>query len=302
MSVPSGVPPGARRSPQPQGYTLWILGDQRAVLRDAYHTFLTLRWSASIALIALAFFAINLGFAGIYFAIGGVEGARDGSFWDVFVFSVQTLGTIGYGVMVPRSTGANAVMIVESITSIMFAALSTGLLFAKFSRPTARVAFTSCAVITQHDGKRTLMFRVGNRRSNVIVEATLRVIAGMLVVTAEGDKFYRMHDLRLVRDRMAGMRRGWNVMHVIDETSPLYGLDAAALDRAEVELEVSLVGYDSITMQAVHALHQYSDRQLKIGYRFVDTLRALPGGDVVVDLRQFDVIVPDDRPRDSVAA
>jgi inward rectifier potassium channel len=302
MSAPSGVPRDARPSRQPQGYTFWVIGDRRALLRDAYHTFLTLRWSASIVLIALAFVTINLGFATIYDLVGGVEGARPGSFWDAFVFSVQTLGTIGYGVMTPRSTGANAVMIVESITSIIFAALSTGLLFAKFSRPTARVEFTSRAVVAMHDGQPTLMFRVGNRRSNVIVEATLRVIAGMLTVTREGDRFYKMHDLRLVRDRMAGMRRGWNVMHVIDATSPLHGLDADGLARAEVELDVSLVGYDSITMQTIHALHTYTDQQIKLGHRFVDTIRTLPDGDIIIDLRQFDAIVPDGKPRDSVAS
>ncbi len=302
MSAPPGLPRGARANRLPQGYTFWVVGDERALLRDAYQNFLTMRWSASIGFIVLAFFAVNLAFAAVYFAVGGVDGARAGSFWDVLLFSVQTLGTIGYGVMVPKSDAANAVMIVESITSIVFAALATGLLFAKFSRPTARVAFTSVAVITQHEGQRTLIFRLGNRRSNIIVDATLRVTASLTRVTKEGENFYKMVDLQLVRDRMSELGRGWIVMHVIDETSPLHGMDAAALAKAEVEIGVSLLGYDSITMQTIHSSRVYTDKQIKIGHRFRDTLSTLPNGDYMLDLRQFDATVPDSEPRDSVAA
>jgi inward rectifier potassium channel len=134
------------------------------------------------------------------------------------------------------------------------------------------------------------------------VDASLHVIASKTTLTAEGETFYKMHDLRLERDRMSGMRRGWTVMHVIDESSPLHGMDAAAMAKAEVEIEVSMIGYDDVTMQAVHASRVYTDAQIKFGYRFADTMKTLPDGDIFVDLRLFDVIVPDDKPRDSVAA
>jgi inward rectifier potassium channel len=294
------IPKGARPVRQQQGYTFWMIGDERMILRDAYHSFLRARWSTAITLIAAGLVAVNVIFAALYEIVGGVENARPGSFWDAFVFSVQTLGTIGYGVMNPRSDAANSIMMVESVTGVIVIALVTGLVFAKFSRATARVAFTSRAVITMHDGRRTLMFRVGNRRSNVIVEAHVRLIAAMLTKTAEGRNFYKMHDLPLVRDRMAGMRRGWTVMHVIDEASPLHGKDAAALAAAELEIEVSLIGFDDVTMQTVHSLHQYGDRDVVHDHSFVDTMRLLPNGDLVVDLRQFDSIVPDGQSRDSV--
>jgi inward rectifier potassium channel len=301
MSAPPDLPPGARRVPQPQGYAFWIVGDERAVLRDAYHSFLRARWGVSLGLIALGFFLVNLAFAVVFWRIGGFSDGS-ASFFDAVSFSVQTLATIGYGVMNPKTDAANTVVILESIASIIFTALATGLVFAKFARATARVGFTRHCVITSHEGKPTLMFRAGNRRSNVIVEAHMHVVAGLLRVTAEGERFYKLHDLKLVRDRMAGMRRGWSVMHVIDETSPLHGLDAQGMQRAEVELEVSLTGLDDVTMQTVHALHIYTDDKIRFGYRFLDTLRSLPNGDMLVDLRQFDAIVPDSDPRDSVAA
>ena len=298
----SEIPKGARPVRQPQGYTFWVVGGERAVLRDAYHTYLRLPWLASLGLIALALLLVNLVFATLYYTLGGVDGMRTGSFFEAFVFSVQTLGTIGYGAMAPKSAVANTIMIVESVTSVIVIALATGLVFSKFARATARVAFSTNALITRHEGKPTLMFRCGNRRANVIVEAHLRVVASITRLTAEGETFYKLHDLLLVRDRMAGMRRGWSVMHVIDEASPLHGMTTPAdLDKAEIELEISLVGLDDVTMQTVHAIHTYTDRQILFGHRFLDTLRPMPNGDMLVDLRNFDRTVPDPGARDSVS-
>jgi len=287
------VPAGARPVRQPQGYTFWMIGDERAVLRDAYHTFLRMPWAGSLLLIAAGFVAVNLVFATIYTAIGGVDNVRPGSFWDALVFSVETLATIGYGVMNPKSDAARIVMIVEAIVSVIVMALATGLVFTKFARPTARVAYSSRAVIAVHDRTPTLMFRVGNRRSNTIVQAQVRVSCAMTTTTAEGRPFYKLHDLTLVRDRITGLRRGWVIMHVVDDKSPLHGLDAAALAKAEVELEVSIVGLDDITTQTVHTSHVYTDKDIALGHRFVDMMHALPDGDMVLDLRNFDATEPD---------
>ena len=303
MSAPIELPAGARKVPQAGGYNFWVVGEQRAFLRDAYHNFLRMRWSASLALIAAGFFAVNLVFAAAYFTIGGVENMPPGSFWKALVFSVETLGTIGYGVMSPSSRAAEIVMMVEAVTGLIVTALATGLVFTKFARATARVAFTTNLVITTFEGKPTLMFRLGNRRANVIVQAHLAVTVSLTRVTQEGEMFYKMHDLKLVRDHMAGMGRGWVVMHVIDETSPLWGMDAAALKAAEAEVQVSLTGLDDVTMQTVHSMHIYEDDKIKFGHRFGDTMRPLAGTqDYVLDLRQFDVVLPDATPRDSVRA
>lgn len=303
MSAPIELPSGARQVPQSGGYNFWVVGEQRAFLRDAYHNFLRMRWSASLALIAAGFFAVNVVFATVYVLIGGVDNMPAGSFWNALVFSVETLGTIGYGVMSPKSAPAEIVMMIEAVTGLIVTALATGLVFTKFSRATARVAFTSNMVITPFEGKPTLMFRLGNRRANVIVQAQLSATLSLTIVTQEGETFYKMHDLKLVRDRMAGMGRGWVVMHVIDETSPLWGMDAAALKKAEAEVQVSLTGLDDVTMQTVHSMHVYEDDKIKFGHRFSDTMRPLAGTqDYVLDLRQFDVVVPDSTPRDSVAA
>ena len=298
MLSPSGLPRGARQVHQ-QGSTFYVLGDDRRPIRDAYHSFLKAPWGVSLAMIAIGFFAVNVVFAIVYLIVGGVGGST-GSFMDALSFSVQTMATIGYGVMHPDSTGATTVMIVESMTSIVVTALATGLVFAKFSRPTTRVAFSKQAVITTFDGRPTLMFRVGNRRGNVIVEAQLHVVAVLTTRTAEDELFYKAHDLTLVRDRQVGMTRGWTVMHVIDPASPLHGLDATGLERAELDIFIALTGIDDTTMQSVHAVHNYSDTDVSIGSRFEDTITPLTDGTFVVDLSKFDAIVPESTPRVSV--
>jgi inward rectifier potassium channel len=294
------LPATARKVTQ-QGSTFYVIGDDRAVLQDAYHTFLRLPWSATLGVIAVGFFAVNLVFAALYFAIGGVTGA-DGSFFDALSFSVETLATIGYGAMYPTSTAAHTVMIFESIVSLILTALATGLVFTKFARPTTRVAFSRSAVITQHEGNRTLVFRASNRRSNVIVEATIHVVAVFTTTTLEGKLFYKAVDLPMVRDRQVGMTRGWTLMHVIDQQSPLFGADTARLAQLELELYIALTGIDDVSMQTVHALHKYTDDQIRVDHHFEDTLRALDNGDFVVDLTKFDVVVPDPVTRDSVRA
>lgn len=296
----SAVPAGARKVRQ-HGSTYYVIGDERQYLRDAYHTFLNLPWVAALALIAIAFFVFNLAFAVVYVEIGGIH-SSDGSFSDALSFSVQTMATIGYGVMHPESNPATGAMIIESMFGIVFTALTTGLVFAKFSRPNTRISFSHDVVITNFEGKRTLMFRVGNRRSNVIVEAQLHVTANMTTLTAEGETFYKSIDLNMVRDRQVGMTRGWTVMHVIDETSPFHGMSDLDLAKAETEIFIALTGIDSITNQTVHSMHQYADSNIRFGYRFEDTLQPLPDGLFVVDLRNFDVIVPDTTPRVSVRA
>jgi inward rectifier potassium channel len=292
------LPRTARRVNQ-QGSSFYVIGDERALLRDAYHIFLRLRWSVSIGLIAAGFAATNVVFAALYYLVGGVAGT-DGSFFDALSFSVQTLATIGYGAMYPQSQAATAIMAVQSIASLILTALATGLVFSKFARPSTRVAFSRHAVITQHEGQRTLIFRAGNRRSNVIVEATIHVVAVFTTTTSEGKLFYKAVDLPMVRDRQVGMTRGWTVMHVVDERSPLHGASADQLKQLEMELYIALTGIDDITMQTVHAIHKYTDDQIRVDHHFEDTLIALDNGEFVVDMTRFDAVVPDAAARDSV--
>ena len=268
-----------------------VVGAAPPTFRDAYHAFLRMPWSLALALIAAAYLALNAAFAAAYLLAGGIAGARPGSFFDAFAFSVQTMGTIGYGAMYPSSTVANTIVIVESVSGLVVTALATGLVFAKFARITARVVFSRHAVITAMEGRPTLMLRVGNERANHILEAQLRVTLVRREVTREGQLFYRMYELPLVRDRSSALSRSWSVMHVIEEESPLFGMDAASMAATESELLVTLVGMDDTSLQPVHARKTYADADVVWNARHVDILHE-EAGTLVVDLRRFHDLEP----------
>jgi inward rectifier potassium channel len=202
------------------------------------------------------------------------------------------MGTIGYGSMYPTSVAANTVMIVESVTSLIVTAVATGLVFAKFSRSSARIAFSRAAAIGPMDGVPTLMLRVGNERGNQILEATVRVSLLRTEHLKEGTTFYRMYDLQLARERSPAMARSWTVLHRIAEGSPLYGVTPESAARDEVELIVSVVGTDDTSLQPVHARKQYVDKDIVWGARHSDVLSEDDGGNLILDVRKFHDIEP----------
>ncbi len=277
----------ASAPPTPPATDVVVIGAPRQTLRDFYHLFLRVSWTTALASIVVAWIGLNAVFGGVYVAIGGVAGTHGRSFWDAFCFSVQTMGTIGYGSMYPTSVAANVCMITESVTSLVVTALATGLIFAKFSRSTARVVFARHAVIGPMDGVPTLMIRVGNERGNSILEATSRLVLIRTEKLKEGHTFYRMVDVKLSRERSPAMARSWTVMHPITPDSPLYGATPESLAKDEIELVVTLVGTDDTSLQLVHARARYTDREILWGARHADVLSERPDGTIVLDIRRF---------------
>src|SRR5277367_4056541 len=192
----------------PEWRTTVVVGRRRWGLRDAYHFLLRATWWVDISLITATFLGANLVFACAYRALGGVANARPGSFADAFFFSVQTMGTIGYGEMFPVSMAANLLVTSEAVFGLVLTALATGLVFAKFAAVRPRMVFAPRAVITPLDGVPTLMVRVGNERGNYIAEVEVRLTLMRTERTLEGRTLYRMRDLVLVRSRSPAFSRG----------------------------------------------------------------------------------------------
>src|SRR3954452_13143983 len=192
---------------------------------DFYHALLRMNWPQVTALFVVAFTLFNLVFGCLYWLdprgiqAGGaaVEAAR---FWQAFFFSVQTIATIGYGNLYPVTAYANVVVVVEITLGILFFAIVTGIAFARFSRPTARILFSRVAVIDRVDGIPTLMFRAANLRHNLVFEARASVSV-LMDETVDGMSFRRFKDLALVREANPVFTLTWTVMHPIDEHSPI---------------------------------------------------------------------------------
>jgi inward rectifier potassium channel len=273
-------------------YQIQVVGHRPTPLRDFYHALVRMPWWATFATIGAVFLAANGLFGLGFLATGGVAHAARGSFVDAFYFSVQTMGTIGYGAMYPESHRANMLVVFESLVSLIFTALATGLVFAKFSRSTARLEFSREAVIGPVNGVPTLAIRVGNARGNQIVDTQIRVMVVRTEQLEEGGTFYRMIDLALTRKRALTLSRSLTVQHPIDAASPFYQLSPEEARRRELEIHVLVVGLDDTTMQTVHGLHQYYTPQIRWGARHADVLSQPNEQLVVLDLRRFHDVEP----------
>jgi inward rectifier potassium channel len=261
---------------------------------DWYHRLVGTTWPRFLGALAGGYFAVNALFACAYLAVpGAVAHARAGSFTDAFFFSVQTLATIGYGTMYPQTFYANVVVALESTVGILSLALLTGLTFAKFSRPTARVLFTRSAIVTVRDGTPSLLFRMANARRTQIVEAHARVILARQERTHEGEAVRRLYDLTLVRGETPVFALTWTAIHPITPASPLHGATPESLAADDVEIVVTLVGIDETLSQTVHARWSYLPEDIRWGGRFADVLSFLPDGRRRVDYTRFDHVEAD---------
>ena len=269
-----------------------VIGAKRPPLGDLYHAFLRASWPAALGAIVAGYLGLNACFALAYRLLGGVRGAQPGSFADAFYFSVQTMGTIGYGAMFPATRAANVLVVMESVCGLIVTAVATGLVFSKFSLTTSRLVFAERAVIGIMDGVPTLMLRLGNERSNRIIEALVRVSMVRTERTREGMVFYRMYDLLLTRERSPAMSRSWTALHPITAASPLHGQTPASLAADEVELFVTVVGIDDTSLQSVHARYRYTDDYIVWGARHADVLSEDPDGTLVLDLHKFHELTP----------
>ena len=262
-------------------------------LGDLYHRTLRMGWCSFLLAGVALYIAANALFAALYLIEpGAVANARPGSFADAFFFSVQTMATIGYGQMVPATLYANLVVTIETAVGLMFLALATGLVFARFSRPTARILFSRVAVIGPYNGAPTLSFRLANQRSNQILEAE---VAAMLLrdeTTAEGVLIRRFYDLALARYRTPVFALTFTVMHEIDSDSPLWGASAASLEAQNAELIVTASGIDETIAQRVHARTSYLPHEIRWSHRFADVIGWADDGSRVIDYRRFHDTAP----------
>jgi inward rectifier potassium channel len=280
-------------APKPrERYKTSIVGAKKTPFRNIYHTFLRIPWSAALSSIVIFYLALNALFAVAYMEIGGIANAGTGSLLDAFFFSVQTMGTIGYGSMYPTSTLANAMVVAESVTGLIVTAVATGLVFSKFAHSGARIIFSERATVSSMNGVPTLFVRLGNERENTIIEAQIRVVLTRTEKTLEGRTFYKMLDLDLIRDRSPQLGRSWTALHPISAKSPLYGHTPESLKREEVELSVTVFGVDDTSLQPVHAQKRYFDDEIMFGMRHADVLSEDSDGNLVLDLRNFHAIEP----------
>jgi inward rectifier potassium channel len=291
--------PATPRRNQPLEDFVQRVGKRRRPFTDLYAFLLLARWSTVVALAALFYLGANAIFAGLYYSMPGSVANANG-YLDHFFFSVQTFASIGYGFMYSQTRWGNALVVCEAFVSLLSIALLTGIVFAKFARPHARILFSTPVCIERRNGIPTLTFRVANERGNDVVEASIRVSALITTFTKEGRRMRRFYDLDLERGSTPVFILSWQIFHPIDESSPLYGITCEQMIADDVRLLVSVTGLDGTFAQTIHARHNYWAEDILEGHRFVDVIENLDGGVVRMDFRKFHLTVPEDTSEESV--
>ncbi len=267
-------------------------GASRVDLRDPYHTAVTMSWPRFFLALLAIDIAINLVFALLYLAAAGsIVHARPGSFVDAFFFSIETLATVGYGVMAPASLYGHVVSAAEILCGLVFTAIMTGLIFVRFSKPRAKILFAQEAVIS-HAGRPALMVRLGNGRITLLADAKAQLSLFALERGPDGGAYRRPHELRLVHARQPVFALTWTLMHEIDEQSPLADHSPQRLAELDIQLLITVEARDIATGMQVFAMNSYDFHRIRVGMRYQEAVTTTPGH-IVGDLTRLSRIEPD---------
>ena len=293
---PASILPAARRAPatgrRPPAPVTIRAGDIEFLKlnsapwewRDTYHWLLTLTWPRFALFLLCAYLGMNALFACCYHFGGGGDIAemRPGSYADAFFFSVETLATVGYGHMYPVTTYGHVVATAEILVGMFAAALMTGLIFVRFSRPTAHVDFSRTMVVSNFDGVPALQIRVANQRNQPMVEAEFHLMLIRTEWVAEGEFARRFYELPLQVERIILFPAALTLRHVLDERSPLHGCTPESLTKVEARFMASVVCVDTVVPAAVQSQQAYRWDDVRFGERFVE-IYTEEGARLVVD-------------------
>jgi inward rectifier potassium channel len=254
---------------------------------NPYTFLINCSWTLFALVIVVVFVLVNLLFAWFYMSLadGRIKGAESKDSWmhflNLFFFSTHTLTTVGYGNMYPDGPLANAIASLEALLGLMAFAIATGLLFGRFSRPSARFGFSDVMVIAPYRNEAALEFRVVNRRANNLIEAEARVM--LMTVELDGGKPKRKYQqLALERTQVLFLPLTWTVVHPIDENSPLNGKTASDLERLQAEVVVMMKGFDETFGQVIYARYSYRFDEIMWGAKFAPAFEVEESGDLML--------------------
>ena len=269
-----------------------------SIAGSVYMYLVNLTWPKFLALVASAYLAVNFLFALAYMALGidivhaserdlGLSG-----FTRAFFFSAQTLTTVGYGSLYPFGLAGNAIAAIEAAVGLMGFALATGLLFARFSRPSARLVYSDRVLIAPYRDGTSLQFRIANQRRNVLTEVEADVILMTVQQDAAGQLKRTFVELPLERRHVFFLALTWTIVHPIDENSPLWGKTREDLEKLQAEVMILFKGYDDSFSQVVHSRYSYRWDEIVWSARFLPAFDVAPGGHLLLDLRRISDTTP----------
>ncbi len=246
-------------------------------------------------MILAGYILVNALFASLYLLAGvqNIQGADTGTplsaFLSTFFLSVHTFTTVGYGTIAPKDFWTNVIAAFEALTGLMGLAIATGLLYGRFSRPTAKIVFSERAIIAPYREKTSLQFRIANRRTNTLMEIEAKVL--IMTVTGTGDNHRReYHVLNLERSSVYFLPLTWTVVHPIDEQSPFFGKTLHDLSDLQAEVLILIKAFDDTFGQVVHSRYSYRFDEIHWGAKFVPAFSVTKDGDMALELDKLNEV------------
>ena len=255
---------------------------------DLHHHALNISWTKFFALAGVIFILFNLLFAGLLdLGAEPIANLQPDGFTGLFYFSIETLSTVGYGDMHPRTQYAHLITTIEIFTGMSFIAVMTGLVFTRFSRPRARIVFAKQAVVSTHEGLPTLMIRMANARNNTLITANAKLWLARNEISSEGLTLRSYYELELAHGEHPAFSTNWLVFHEINATSPLKALTSDDLVKSAAILLMTVTGIDETTSQQVHARRVYPATAIRWQHHYADVVATGPEGTLGIDARRF---------------
>ena len=258
-----------------------------------YHWALTISWPVFLAAITGLYVALNAVFAGAYLLCGpdALHATsplpQSSAFFRAFFFSVQSFATIGYGQIVPVGLAANLLVTLEALINIVGVALATGLVFARFSRPSAKIIYSNQAIVAPYRNGTALEFRIANLRNSQIIEMEAKVILSR-IENIEGVTARKFYELKLERNHVTFFALSWTIVHPIDATSPMFGWSESELNAADAEILILLTGTDETSSSIVHSRSSYKADEIVWNAKFSNIfMRTREGGVMGMDLSRI---------------
>jgi inward rectifier potassium channel len=260
---------------------------------NIYHTLVTLSWTKFNTIILIAYLIINLLFACVYYFVIGVDqlggmqtSTEHHKFLEAFFFSAQTITTVGYGRISPSGVTASAVAALESLFGLLSFALATGLLYGRFSRPTAKIIFSNNSLIAPFKEGKAFMFKIANARTNPLIE----IEASMFVAydeTVNDKSTRRFQSLKLEISKISFLALSWTIVHPIDEDSPLNAISEEDLKSMNAEFFILIKAVDDTYAQQVHARSSYRSEDVVWNAKFRNIIEQTQEGKMAIDINRI---------------
>ncbi len=269
---------------------------RRSNLRDTYQWLIKITWANFFLIIFSILLVINVVFAGIYFAFGvghfnGLVGPDDTAiFLNLVHFSFQTFTTVGYGHIAPLGHAVSILAAIEAVIGLMTFALITGLIYGRFSRPSAKLEYSKNALISPYRDGNSLQFRIANTRLSMLMEMQATVTL-QINEEKEGQYVRNYYKLDLERSSITFFPLNWTLVHPINEKSPLYQLNEAELVKSDLEVLILIKGFDDTFGQVVHSRYSYTSDELVWNASFKKAFHTDTSGDIILNINELHTIV-----------